>query len=415
MKSLSLFLRSFFQNKGHHVFGALLVAKICAFLSSIFIIRLLPESDFGKLSIVASVFAIFAPFSGFGSIQSVLRFGSVTTESEQKNELSGYLFRKGFYYQIILTLVFLGVSVFYIDSFQHIFWIFLAFSIRLLGMFFFNHIQAELRMEGDNRGFANNSNFVNIIGLVLLFVATYFWGWTGYIVAIAVTPYLSLFWMKKYHLHTFPKQFLFSKKEVWSYAYHAAGTACLSDTLFSLDILLLGFMMNETAVARYKVGMLLPANITFLALTFLQSDFPLIAQNYRDKSYLLNYIKNYYKIFIPVSGLIFLSGFLFRDTILKLFFGEKYLDNAFLFAILLGVFCMNILFRNLYGNMLSAVGKMKANTIVSALALVLLPLLAAVLVPKYGIMGMATAMSGTLIFTGFLSMIVFLRYVQKLN
>jgi len=100
---------------------------------------------------------------------------------------------------------------------------------------------------------------------------------------------------------------------------------------------------------------------------------------------------------------------------LKLFFGEKYLDNAFLFAILLGVFCMNILFRNLYGNMLSAVGKMKANTIVSALALVLLPLLAAVLVPKYGIMGMATAMSGTLIFTGFLSMIVFLRYVQKLN
>ena len=71
MESLRNFIDDFFKNNGQHVFISLLIAKICAFLGSLFIIRILPENDFGILSIVASVFAIFAPFSGFGSQQSL--------------------------------------------------------------------------------------------------------------------------------------------------------------------------------------------------------------------------------------------------------------------------------------------------------------------------------------------------------
>ena len=37
----------------------------------------------------------------------------------------------------------------------------------------------------------------------------------------------------------------------------------LSDLLFSLDILLLGFLLNENAVADYKVAIILPSNLTF--------------------------------------------------------------------------------------------------------------------------------------------------------
>jgi O-antigen/teichoic acid export membrane protein len=111
MKGLTVFLNDFFKNQGHYVFGSLLVAKIGGFLGNIFIIRILPESDFGMVSIVASVFFICLSFSGAGSQQILLRFGSVTQDFSEKKALSRYLLKKGFYCQVILSGIFLLISV----------------------------------------------------------------------------------------------------------------------------------------------------------------------------------------------------------------------------------------------------------------------------------------------------------------
>lgn len=408
-------MRNFLNNKGQHVFVSLLIAKICAFLGSLFIIRILPESEFGTMSIVASVFAVFAPFSGFGSHQSLLRFGSIMDNPDEKRKLSGYLLAKGFGYQILLSVIFLLVSLFYVSKYEDIFFIFLFFAVRLVGSYFLNYIQSELRIFGDNKTFANVNNWVNILGVLLLLLLAYFFGLYGYLVAIAFTPFLALFWLKKESYRTFTENFSFNKKEIWNYGLHASGTALLSDALFSADVLMLSFLMNETAVANYKVAILIPANITFLALTFMQSDFPVIARNYQDRGFLFNYVANYYKIFIPVTALIFLFGFVFKLEILHLFFSEKYGDNTLLFSILLAGFCLNILFRNLYGNLLSAVGKMKINTYVSVATLVLLIGLGFLFTPKFGTDGMGIALSVTLLVNGILLMSAFLIYLKNLK
>ena len=415
MKSLSEFLRNFFQNKGQHVFLSLLIAKICAFLGSLFIIRILPESDFGTISIVASVFAIFTPFSGFGSHQSLLRFGSLNDDVSEKRSLANFLMLKGLGYQILLSVLFLLVSIFYVSRYDYIFYIFIFFAIRLIGFYFFNYIQSELRIFGNNREFASVNNVVNISGVLLLLILSYFFGLKGYLIAIAFTPFISLLWFKKENLKPITENFSFNKKEIWNYGFHASGTALLSDALFSADVLLLSFLMNETAVANYKVAILIPANITFLALTFMQSDFPMLAKNYQNRNFLWNYIKNYYKIFIPISALIFVIGVIFKSEILHLFFSAKYSDNSLLFSILLGGFCLNMLFRNLYGNLLSAVGKMKINTLISALTLLLIFGFSFLFVPKFGIDGMGISLSLTLLLNGLLLMISFLYYLKNLK
>ena len=415
MKSLSEFLRNFFQNKGQHVFLSLLIAKICAFLGSLFIIRILPESDFGTISIVASVFAIFTPFSGFGSHQSLLRFGSLNDDVSEKRSLANFLMLKGLGYQILLSVLFLLVSIFYVSRYEYILYIFIFFAIRLIGFYFFNYIQSELRIFGNNREFASVNNVVNISGVLLLLILSYFFGLKGYLIAIAFTPFISLLWFKKENLKPITENFSFNKKEIWNYGFHASGTALLSDALFSADVLLLSFLMNETAVANYKVAILIPANITFLALTFMQSDFPMLAKNYQNRNFLWNYIKNYYKIFIPISALIFLIGVIFKSEILHLFFSAKYSDNSMVFMILLGGFCLNMLFRNLYGNLLSAVGKMKINTLISALTLLLIFGFSFLFVPKFGIDGMGISLSLTLLLNGLLLMISFLYYLKNLK
>lgn len=415
MESLQEFLRNFLNRKGQYVFFSLLIAKLCAFIGALFLIRILPENEFGTMSIVASIFAVFVPFSGFGSPQILLRYGSITNGDHEKNALSNYLFFQGFGYQVLLGLLFLAVSIFYVNRYENILMIFAFFAIRLIGVYYLNHIQSQFRIFGQNAKFALVNNVVNISGLVLLLLLSYFFGLNGYLLAIAITPFFALIWFKRKDFKRSTESFSFKKKELWNYGIHASGTALLSDLLFSADILLLSFLIDESAVANYKVAILIPANITFLAITFMQNDFPELAKNYLNKSFLTNYISNYYKIFLPISLLVLIIGYLGKNEILHLFFSEKYSDNGFIFAILLLGFCLNMLLRNLYGNLLSAVGKMKLNTAVSLLTLIFLIIFSFIFVKMFGIMGMAISLTLSMFLSGLLLLFFFSLYLKKLK
>lgn len=414
MKSLLQFLGDFFKNKGQYIFISLLVGKICAFLSSLLIIRWLPEYEFGKISLVAAVFVMFSSASGLGSYQSLLRFGSIAKDDLEKNAISSLILKQGFFYHLILSAFFLICSLFFVKSFQDIFFIFLFFGIRLVGVYFQNHIQSYLRMTDNNRDFARSNNVINVVGLSLVLLLTYYFKIYGYLFAMAFSPFLSLFWFKK-EMFSSKISMKFSKKEIWNYAFHTAGTTFFSDALFAIDVILLGFLANENTVANYRVAILIPANLTFLALVFLQTDFPVLAKNFQNKMYLRNYISNYYKVFIPICFLIFIVFWIFSEPILHLFFSEKYLGNQVIFLVLTAAFLFNMLFRNLYGNLLASVGKMKVNTFVSVFSLILLIVLSFVLVPNFQEKGMAFAISATMFISGILLMFNFYKYLRSLQ
>lgn len=414
MNNLKEFIRNFFNNKGQYVFISLLVAKICGFISSVVTVRLLSQNDYGVMTIVASVFTVFATFSGFGSMQGLLRFGALSNDEEEKEKLNQHFFYQGFLYQILLSIIFLISSIFFVNKYQDIVMIFGFFTVRLVGFYFFNHIQSYFRIHHDNKSFSFVNNFVNILGVILLVVFTYFFGLKGYLLAVTITPFLSLYWYFKLKIFKFHKIKL-NNKELWSYSIHAVITAFFSDFLFSLDILLLGFLMNENAVASYKVAIILPSNLTFLAVSMLQADFPKLAQQSKNKYFLKNYIINYYKIFIPICFLIFIVGFFFSEEILVLFFGKTYGNEAQIFSILLITFLSNILMRNLYGNLLSAVGMMKSNTVISVITLLVLLGLAFILVPKFQILGMGISVFSAMLISGVLGFSFFTHYLKKLK
>ena len=413
MGGLKEFLSRFFSNKGHHVFFSFLIAKICGFLGSLVIIRLLPENEYGILSIVISVCAIFLPFSGFGSNQILLRYGAIS-EKENKQNLSSYLFFKGIFNEIILIVIFVGISLFYTPKYENIIIIFLFFGIRLMGFYLSNHIQTYYRISGKNDIFAKVSNAINIGGFILLLVLTYLFKFYGYLLAIALIPYLSLFWLKK-EMFSAKRIVYDNKKEIWRFGIFTAATSVISETLFSLDVMLLGFLMNENAVANYKVAILLPSNITVLAISFMQSDYPLLSKNYQNKNFLRSYIKNYYKIFIPICILILGFFYFFKDLLLKVFFGTNYSDNSNLMMILLLGFTFGMLSRNLFGNLLPAVGKIEVNTWVSILSLIILSVTAYFLVNTFGILGMGISLSLVLIWEGLAYLTFFGNYLKKLT
>ena len=123
---------------------------------------------------------------------------------------------------------------------------------------------------------------------------------------------------------------------------------------------------------------------------------------------------NYYKIFVPICLLIFTAGVYFSEDILRFFFGAKYAKNGMIFGLLLFAFAFNMLFRNLFGNLLAAVGKIKVNTVISSISLIILAICAYILVPKMMVVGMAISLSFVMIFSGVFFALLFFLYYRKL-
>jgi hypothetical protein len=142
---------------------------------------------------------------------------------------------------------------------------------------------------------------------------------------------------------------------------------------------------------------------------------PSFQKNYENKQFLRSYVINFHKIFLPICIGIFIFFLLFTEPVMRIFFGENYTENSTLLLILLIGFNFGMLTRNLYGNLLPAVGKIEINTWVSVGSLVLLSVLAYLLVPLYGLIGMGIAMSSTLLISGFIYLLFFFSYLKKLS
>ena len=127
------------------------------------------------------------------------------------------------------------------------------------------------------------------------------------------------------------------------------------------------------------------------------------------------YIFNYYKIFVPISLIIFAVGYLFNSEILHLSFGEKYAKNELIFLICLGGFSLNILFKNLYEHLFSAVGMMNYDTYVSFLNLILLLIFSAIFVNLFGIVGMAMSLCLSMLVGGLVLLFSFYFYWKDLK
>ncbi|HEY0262506.1 MAG TPA: oligosaccharide flippase family protein [Chitinophagales bacterium] len=409
------FLREFVQNKGLMVFSSTIIAKLALFINTIFVVRLIDETEYGLITLIASVFFFFVPLTGAGSYQGLLRYGILEKDMDAKNNLSQYLFWRGFAYHLIISIFFFAVCCLYIFKYENLPIIIVAFTVRLIGYYFVNHIQNDQRMRGDNHTFSLVNISTSVAETAGAFCLTWAFGAKGFLFALAAAPYVSLYYASKENFKRAITKPNIHFKEFWSYSVHASITYFLSEMLFSVDFFFIGTMLTANDVAAYKVAVVLPMNLIFLAQIFLQTDIPKLTLNYRNKAYLIFYIKNYYKIFLPLGVSILLVGFTLKDWIVPFVFGNKYAGNGNVFFVILATIVGNMWLRNIYGNLLSAIGKSQWNTYIGAAAIAIIALLAYLLIPHFGILGAAMGMAVALTFTGIASFIVFFNYIQKLN
>ena len=200
----------------------------------------------------------------------------------------------------------------------------------------------------------------------------------------------------------------------WKYGFFASLSNVVTQLLFVIDILLIGYLLKDTEmITNYRYISLIPFSLLFLPRIFITTDFVTFTENIFHKKYILNYIKSYMLFFFMVSVLLVLfSWFFSREILILLDHSFANYSDTFL-ILMLGINGIYIL-RGLFGNLLSSLGKAHINYYIASFALLLNVISNYYLIPKYGIKGAAITSAILMWFTGVLSAITFWVYYKKL-
>lgn len=416
MKELIKFFNDFSNNKGVLVFLSILSSKLVLLINTIFIVKMIDQEEFGRITLIASILVFFTPLNGLGSNQVLIKYGSEEKSFQRRESLSKVMFRKGFVNQIILSFFFVVIASLYSLKFNHLWLIIGFFTLRLIGFYFLIYIQSHYRMHGCNNRYAYLTIATNIAGLLIMFILVYRFNALGYLIALAITPFLGLLYYKKHHFQSCktPLQNL-NWKKMWNFGRYESFAYFASELLFSVDIFMIALFLKEVDIALYKVAILLPMNLLFLPTILFQTDFPKLIRRSQEKAYLRFYITNYYRLFIPICiGILFGSYFL-GEWILQLFFGKIYASGDHLFFIASITVVCSMLFRTLYLNLLSVVGLARWNLMISLIGVVILVILGFLLIPLYGMSGAVFAMTISFLLMGLLAMTLFYRHYTSMS
>lgn len=413
---LLFFFKEFQSRNGSHVFLATIMARILSFLSSWIALQFIPNFELGLVIYALNIITIISPISGFGASQGLLRFGALLDSNREKKNLFTYILKRGTLFSfLIIAIIILGSSyiTFGLKASKPAL---ITLSFLLFGLFLLESLKTEFRILHKNKVFAFVEISYNAILLALVLGGSYFLKEKGYILAMVLAPILTFcLFFPRLKINWKPDlSFIPPNLEFWKYSFFSSMSNVATQLLLVLDIILIGnLMQNPEMITIYKYVALIPMSIIFLPNIFLTTDFVMLTNNLKNKKSTNAYIKNYMTVFSILSLLIILISVLFDKTILS-FFGEEFPQYYKTFDVLIFGIISILVFRGLFGNLLSALGKASVNFWIAIIAIVVNFALNYMLIPKYGIFGAAIASATLMWITGILSIILFYYYYKKL-
>ena len=297
----------------------------------------------------------------------------------------------------------------------HFYMIFLSFLI--IPNFLLEIIKAQLRLNHDNKNFAYSDFLYSIIFVLSITVLTYYLKEIGYIIALLITPLLtSLFFIKKLKVNAKKiKRIPELNFAFWKYGFFASLSNVITQLLFVIDILLIGYLIKDPEmITNYRYISLIPFSLLFLPRVFINTDFVTFTEKIYDKNYILEYIKSYMLLFLIISVSLIIGSYFFGSLVLRLLDDSFAIYGSIFFILMVGISGI-LIFRGLFGNLLSSIGKANINYYIASGALLFNIISNYYLIPLYGIKGAAITSAILMWVTGVTSAICFkVLYIKAL-
>ena len=415
MTQIKEYINGFINRSGSYVLFSTMAARVLSFLGSWIALQLIEAKELGVILFAYGIVQFIIPIGGFGLHQSLIRYGALLKSEDEKQQLFSYVLKKGILSSIAIILVLVGIGYFIPFQFDKTYGYFSILSLSILTVFILEIIKIQFRLQHKNRLYAITEFWYNIILTGLIFGLSYLFQGMGYIIALIVSPVLTaLFFIKKLNVKLHIKNNLkITNLSFWKYGFFGGLSSVVTQLLILIDIILIGYLIDDpVAVTNYRYISIIPFSLLFLPRVFITTDFVTFTEKIHQKDYINRYIKNYMLFFGVVSILLLLFSYFFAEQILYIF-GVEYMNYADSFLILIMGIVGIYIFRGLFGNLLSSIGKIELNYYIISIAIVINVISNYYLIPLYGIKGAAITSAILMWFTGILSWLSFLYFFRK--
>jgi len=415
MQTIKSFVADFKNRGGIMVTLSSIFLKLCGLFISIFIVRFIPKAAFGNIAFAMSFIGIVSVFGGLGSNWSLLRFGALLESYSQKFSMFKFSIKNGTIFNIFLFGILVVVSFFLPKNVEKAQVYLIVLALGLFTKFLFESLLSYFRIMNKNGIYSKSNTYSSLLLVAFTCGLTYLFSGVGYTVAIVVTPLCSFLLFRKHILFRKNRRASFSvpKGEYYRYGIYTGFGMVANQLIISSGGMLAGFLgANNSDIAMFKVATIIPFNLMFIPVMVMTTDFVHFSKNQDKSQILLDYYWNYLKTITMICLVPFAVFVLFNREFITLLFGRKYMDVANMSIYLTIAIFFSFLFRIPLGNMLSAVGKANWNVVHSVIWLILFIPLTTVLFHHFGIEGIAMSISFVIIASGFVSLILFYKYLS---
>ena len=384
-------------------------SRLLSLLASWIVLQFIDNTALGIVLFSYNIILFLLPISGLGLSQSLIRFSALSNDAEDRNSIFLYVLKYGLLSSIGMILLLIISSLFIPFDFKdgHFYMIFLSFLI--IPNFLLEIIKGQLRLNHDNKNFAYSDFLYSIIFVLSITVLTYYLKEIGYIIALLITPLLtSLFFIKKLKVNVKKiKRIPELNFAFWKYGFFASLSNVITQLLFVIDILLIGYLIKDPEmITNYRYISLIPFSLLFLPRVFINTDFVTFTEKIYDKNYILEYIKSYMLLFLIISVSLIIGSYFFGSLVLRLLDDSFAIYGSIFFILMVGISGI-LIFRGLFGNLLSSIGKANINYYIASGALLFNIISNYYLIPLYGIKGAAITSAILMWVTGVTSAICF--------
>lgn len=415
MTQIKEYINGFINRSGTYVLFSTLASRVLSFIGSWIALQLIEAKELGVILFAYGIIQFIIPIGGFGLHQSLIRYGALLASENEKQQLFSYVLHKGVVASIAIILAVVGIGYFIPFQFDKTYTYISILSFSILTVFILEIIKIQFRLQHKNRLYALTEFWYSLLLMGLIFGLSFQYQGMGYVIALILSPLLTaLFFIKKLKVKLRVKNNLeITNLSFWKYGFFGGLSSLVTQLLILIDIILIGYLIDDpVAVTHYRYVSIIPFSLLFLPRVFITTDFVTFTEKIHQKDYINKYIKNYMVFFGVVSIFLVLFSYIFVEQILNIF-GEEYTNYADSFLILILGITGIYIFRGLFGNLLSSIGKIKFNYYIISIAILINIISNYYLIPTYGIKGAAITSAILMWFTGVFSWLSFLYFYKK--
>ena len=396
LKKLNEKILELYDKGALHIMVGTLLTKFVAFFGSIVVVRLLSKDQYGLLSYVENLYSYVLLIAGFGLSNAALRYLVLAKDDVAKQSCYNFIAKNCLLRDFFIIVVcFFGLLLYDISNISE--GVNTIILIALLSIPFHDFVNLNLysiRSAFLNKKYAYLAFALASCLILGKVVGAYLFKSVTKIFIIQLLTYLffSVFLCDIKSLKNRFRDDLSDAEKTtinkYSLQYMVSGGIWVFFMLNDIFMLSL-FMPDVRVIAEYKVAYVLPAQLSIISTSIGMFIAPYFTKHESDKKWIKRH--TLFACFLTLSVISFLSVIImiFTESIISFMFGEQYLNVSVLTRWLLISAVLNAGLRYTLANILGALGRLKANIVISGVAVCVQLILDYFLIPVYGSFGVA--------------------------